>query len=103
MLSTAATELDWIPEDICDELYDFDDSSYKARVYYGVGKADPSAELVLGPNITDWPEQIALPENLLLTTAAAIYDPVTTTDELIPFRVKLPPIAPTLSVFLILH
>ena len=82
--STAATELDWIPEDICDELYDFDDSSYKARVYYGVGKADPSAELVLGPNITDWPEQIALPENLLLTTAAAIYDPVTTTDELIP-------------------
>ena len=81
---TAATELDWIPEDTPDELYDFDDSSYKARVYYGVGKADSSAELVLGPNITDWPAQIAMPQNLLLTAAAAIYDPVTTTDELIP-------------------
>ena len=29
-------------------------------------------------------EQIPLPDNLLLTVAAAIYDPVTTTDELIP-------------------
>ena len=33
---------------------------------------------------SDWPEQIPLPEDLLLTVAAAIYDPVTTTDELIP-------------------
>ena len=81
---TAATELDCIPADRSEELYDFDDSSYKARVYYGVGKPEPDAELILGPNITDWPEQIALPENLLLTVAAAIYDPVTTTDELIP-------------------
>ena len=81
---TAATELPEVPADSARELYDFDDSSYKARVYYGVGKPDPSAELVLGPNITDWPEQIPMPENLLLTVAAAIYDPVTTTDELIP-------------------
>ena len=64
--------------------YRYDDSSYRARVYYGVGKPDPAAELVFGPNIADWPEQIPLPENLLLTAAAAIYDPVTTTDELIP-------------------
>ncbi|MFQ9916136.1 MAG: hypothetical protein ACLRWQ_06865 [Flavonifractor plautii] len=41
-------------------------------------------ELVFGPNIADWPEQMALPENLLLTVCSAIYDPVTTTDELIP-------------------
>ena len=81
---TAATELDCIPADKSEELYAFDDSSYKARVYYGVGKPDPDAELILGPNITDWPEQIAMPENLLLDVAAAIYDPVTTTDELIP-------------------
>ena len=81
---TAATELPDIPADSARELYAFDDSSYKARVYYGVGKPDPGAELVLGPNITDWPEQIPMPENLLLTVAAAIYDPVTTTDELIP-------------------
>ena len=53
-------------------------------MYYGVGKPEHDAELILGPNITDWPEQIALPDNLLLTVAAAIYDPVTTTDELIP-------------------
>lgn len=81
---TAATELDCVPADTAEELYEFDDSSYKARVYYGAGKPESDAELILGPNITDWPEQIALPENLLLTVAAAIYDPVTTTDELIP-------------------
>jgi aconitate hydratase len=81
---TAATELDDVPADRPDEFWDYDDSAYKARVYYGVGKADPQQELVFGPNIADWPEQIALPENLLLTVCAAIYDPVTTTDELIP-------------------
>ena len=57
---------------------------YKARVYFGVGRPDPGQELVFGPNIADWPEQVALPENLLLTVCSAIYDPVTTTDELIP-------------------
>ena len=64
--------------------YHFDPAPYQARVYYGVGKADPSQELVFGPNIADWPEQVALPDNLLLTVCSAIYDPVTTTDELIP-------------------
>jgi aconitate hydratase len=81
---TAATELGFIPADAPDELCEYDDSSYKSRVYFGVGKPDGSSELVFGPNITDWPAQIALPENLVLTVAAAIYDPVTTTDELIP-------------------
>ncbi len=81
---TGADELPDCPADRPDECWDYDDSAYKARVYYGVGKPDPSAELVFGPNIADWPEQVALPENLLLTVCAAIYDPVTTTDELIP-------------------
>ena len=49
-----------------------------------MGRPDPGQELVFGPNIADWPEQVALPENLLLTVCSAIYDPVTTTDELIP-------------------
>jgi len=80
---TAADEID-CPADSPDETWAYDDSAYKARVYYGVGKPNPQAELVFGPNIADWPEQIPLPENLLLTCAAAIYDPVTTTDELIP-------------------
>ena len=81
---TAADELPDVPADRPDECWAYDDSAYKARVYFGVGKAQPDTELVYGPNIADWPEQIPLPENLLLTAAAAIYDPVTTTDELIP-------------------
>ena len=81
---TAADELPDCPADRADESWAYDDSAYKARVYFGVGNARPETELVYGPNIADWPEQVALPENLLLTAAAAIYDPVTTTDELIP-------------------
>ena len=81
---TGADELPNPPADPAREPYQYDDSSYKARVYFGVGKPDPEAELVFGPNIADWPEQIPMPENLLITAAAAIYDPVTTTDELIP-------------------
>ena len=81
---TAADELPDIPTDRADAQWNYDDSAYKSRVYYGVGKPQPEAELVFGPNIADWPEQIPLPKNLMLTCCAAIYDPVTTTDELIP-------------------
>ena len=81
---TAATELPDVPADPAYEPYEYDGSAYQNRVYYGVGKPQPDAELVFGPNIADWPEQIAMPEDLLLTAASAIYDPVTTTDELIP-------------------
>ena len=81
---TAATELPDVPADTATKPYHYDDSAYKARVYFGVGHPQPETELVFGPNIADWPEQIPMPENLLLTAAAAIYDPVTTTDELIP-------------------
>ena len=79
---TPATDLD-LTEEKVETGYQFNASPY-ARVYHGVGKADPSEPLVFGPNITDWPEQIPMPENLLMTVASAIYDPVTTTDELIP-------------------
>ena len=81
---TGADELPNAPADPAVEPFAYDDTPYKARVYFGVGKADPSQELVFGPNIADWPEQVALPDNLLLTVCSAIYDPVTTTDELIP-------------------
>ena len=81
---TSALELEDIPADRPGEAYSYDDSAYKSRVYYGVGNPQPETELVFGPNITDWPAQIAMPENLLLTVCSAIYDPVTTTDELIP-------------------
>ena len=81
---TGADELPEPPVDPAVEPFAYDPTPYQARVYFGVGKPDPDQELVFGPNIADWPEQVALPENLLLTVCAAIYDPVTTTDELIP-------------------
>ncbi len=78
---TAATDIDYETEHLD---YHFDDEVYKNRCYYGFGKADPDAELVLGPNITDWPKMYELSENLMVELAAVIHDPVTTTDELIP-------------------
>ncbi|MDO4477442.1 MAG: hydratase [Lachnospiraceae bacterium] len=64
--------------------YFFDSKIYANRVYDGWGKADAAEELVLGPNIKDWPKMEALPENMLLKVVSEIHDPVTTTDELIP-------------------
>ena len=78
---TAATDVDYTP---VRREYHFDKSVYDNRLYYGFGKADPSVELVMGPNITDWPKMYDLTENLLVELAAVIHDPVTTTDELIP-------------------
>ena len=78
---TAATDIDY---DYTPHEYHFDKSVYAKRVYYGYGKADPDAELIFGPNITDWPTQYELSDNLLVKLAAVIRDPVTTTDELIP-------------------
>ena len=78
---TSAAELDcWgnIPE------YEFDDSSYKNRVYFGYDKAETEKELIYGPNIKDWPEMSPLTDNILLKVCSKIMDPVTTTDELIP-------------------
>ena len=78
---TAATDVDYAP---VHRAYHFDKSVYDNRLYYGFGKADPGVELVMGPNITDWPRMYNLTENLLVELAAVIHDDVTTTDELIP-------------------
>ena len=78
---TPATDIDY---DYTPINYEFDKTVYDKRVYYGYGKADPEAELILGPNITSWPDQYELGENLLVELTAVIHDPVTTTDELIP-------------------
>ena len=78
---TPATDIDYdptVPE------YQYDGSSYAARVYQGFGHGEYDALLKLGPNIKDWPEIAPLGENLLLKVASFITDPVTTTDELIP-------------------
>jgi len=78
---TPATELDYEP---VHHDYHFDKGVYDRRLYYGFGKADPSVELQMGPNITDWPKMQPLAENLLVELCAVLHDPVTTTDELIP-------------------
>jgi aconitate hydratase len=78
---TAATDLD---VNYTKPKYYFDKNIYEKRVYDGTGKADPSVELKLGPNIKDWPAMIGLTENLILKVVSEIHDPVTTTDELIP-------------------
>lgn len=78
---TAATDLD---VEYTSPKYFFDKAIYENRVYNGVGKADSSVDIKFGPNIKDWPEMIALTDNLLLKVASVINDPVTTTDELIP-------------------
>ena len=78
---TAATDIDYEYEE---KPYTFDASVYEKRVYNGWGHPNPEAELILGPNITDWPRQYPLSEHLLLSLCAVIHDPVTTTDELIP-------------------
>ena len=78
---TSAWEMDgWdqVPE------YEYDDTSYRNRVYTGFGAGDASADLVYGPNIKDWPEMSPLTDNILLKVCSKILDPVTTTDELIP-------------------
>ncbi len=78
---TSAADVDY---DVPDLPYNYDREIYAKRCYYGFGKADPNAELRLGPNITDWPKFDPLQDNLLIQLAAVIKDPVTTTDELIP-------------------
>ncbi|MDY4096781.1 MAG: hydratase [Lachnospiraceae bacterium] len=78
---TAATDFDG---DLGIYQYHFDANIYANRVFDSKGVADPEVEIKLGPNIKDWPEMAALPENLLLRVVSEIHDPVTTTDELIP-------------------
>ena len=78
---TAATDLEY---DYTPFEYHFDKSVYQNRLYYGFGKANPDEELILGPNITDWPSMYELSDNLLVELCAVIRDDVTTTDELIP-------------------
>ena len=78
---TAATDID---VHFSNPKYFFDKTIYENRIFNGVGKADSSVEIKFGPNIKDWPKMEALTPHLLLKVASVIYDPITTTDELIP-------------------
>ena len=66
------------------QKYFIDKTIYDNRVFDSKGVADPDVEIQFGPNIKDWPEMAALPENLIVKVVSEIHDPVTTTDELIP-------------------
>jgi len=78
---TAATDIEY---EVTKREYIYDGSIYDKRCYNGFGNADPTAELRLGPNITDWPKFHGMEDNMLLKLCAVINDEVTTTDELIP-------------------
>ena len=78
------TGADKIETRIGEYKYFFESGIYEKRVFDSKGKADKSQEVVLGPNIKDWPEMVPLTDNLLLRIVSEIHDPVTTTDELIP-------------------
>ncbi|MCL2747441.1 MAG: hydratase [Oscillospiraceae bacterium] len=64
--------------------YVYDNAPYAQRVFYGVGCPKPDTPLIRGPGIADWPAFPPLPDDLVITIAASLTDPVTTTDELIP-------------------
>jgi len=78
---TAATDIDYT---ITQREYSYDGSVYEKRCYDGFGIPNPTVELRLGPNITDWPKFHKPEEDMLVKLCAVIYDDVTTTDELIP-------------------
>lgn len=54
---TAATD---VPYQVTHPAYHFDASAYDKRIYNGYGKPNPEQELVMGPNITDWPKMYPL-------------------------------------------
>ena len=64
--------------------YTYHNDIYKKRVYDGRDSANAEEELILGPNIADWPKLKEMPEQVLLKLASVLHDTVTTTDELIP-------------------
>ncbi len=78
---TAATELEGV--EYRNLRHHFDPVIYEKQVFDGWGKGDLSQELVMGPNIADWPEMAPLGRHLLLKVSGA-YEGSITTDELTP-------------------
>ncbi len=78
------TGADEIDVDYTAVKYDYHNEIYKKRVYDGRNKADETQELVLGPNIADWPQLKTMPDQVLIKLCSVLRDSVTTTDELIP-------------------
>lgn len=77
---TAATELE-VSYRSC--KHHFNREIYRGQVFDNFGKGTPQEELVMGPNMADWPEMYPLSRHLLMRVAGA-YEGSVTTDELIP-------------------
>lgn len=77
---TAATELSVKYRSLA---YHFNPRIYKNQVFDNFGRGDDREELVMGPNIADWPKMAPLKKHLLLKVAGS-YEGSVTTDELIP-------------------
>lgn len=78
------TGADTLDVEYSEKEFVYNPEIYENRVYNGFGKADPSVELQMGPNIKDWPKIPELEKDLLVKVVTYIDDEVTTTDELIP-------------------
>ncbi len=78
------TAADEINVDYHEYDYMYHSDIYKKRVYDGRNKPESNEELVLGPNIADWPKLKEMPDQVLIQLASVLRDSVTTTDELIP-------------------
>lgn len=76
----AATELDVTYKD---HPYVFDKAIYEGQVVNNWGKAQPEAQLRMGPNIAPWPDMEAYRKHLVLKIAG-LYPGTLTTDELLP-------------------
>lgn len=77
---TAATEL---KVEYRNMKYHFNEKIYENQVFDNYKKGNPQEELVMGPNIADWPRMYPLKKHLLLRVAGS-YKGSVTTDELIP-------------------
>ncbi len=78
------TGADELNVDYTEYDYVYHNEIYKKRVYDGRNKENPDENLILGPNIADWPSLKEMPAQVLLKLASVLRDDVTTTDELIP-------------------
>lgn len=78
---TAATELTDV--EYRDLHHHFDPAIYQNQVFDNYEKGNEAEELVMGPNIADWPKMNPLEKHLLLKVSGA-YKGSVTTDELTP-------------------
>lgn len=79
---TPANEV--LEQEVSATAYSYNPKIYDNRVYNGYNNPKEDQELKYGPNIKDWPTMINMTDNLLVKVTSAIWDDVTTTDELIP-------------------